>query len=284
MAVPTIERKIRETFATYRRANPLAGVDAVIHLLGEHKDWVAEFEAQGDRVAVVALAEEAGQRRFHRFTLEFAAPDPAGPGTAAREVAGRREQEDLLVRGLADALELGHTIKKARERLRERAGPDNVLYDAIELGTRTFRELIELHTRANRSLLGALRRLTPNSKAPPTSEEVRLTMKQGAPEVRGELVLMNRRHREIHVEMPAGVYVCGPENALTTHWIDLQSAPPSLTLLRNDRRTVVLTIKSNVVRALAEGTYHGELVLGTGDGDFAPVRITLVRPALVRPA
>jgi hypothetical protein len=273
--VPQVETEIRAAFAGYRRDNPLASVEAVTRQLEDSSRWAAEFEARGGQIAVVVAATVDGRRKLHHFTLEFAAPDPAGPGPAAREVADRREREDLLIRGLADALELGHSIKTAREKLRERAGPDSVLYDAIDLGARTFRELIGLHTRANRNLLAALRRLSPTSRTPAAVRKVEL--RSDGPHLHGELELENRRHREIHVEVPAGVYLSGPDGR-QPRWVDLRPEPRALTLLRNERRKVRLTVEAADVKELPPGDHRGELVLGTGDGDFAPVQITLVRP------
>lgn len=277
MDVPDIERAIREVFVQSRRDDPGAGAEALVGRLRERAGampWVAEFDLRGDEIDVVALAERP--RRLHRFTLRCPPGDPWDPGPAAREVAARRDQEDALIRGLADALELGHNIKTARARLRERAGPDNLLHDAIELGARTFRELLELHTRANRGLLGALRRLVPAGPVEQIGGHVRLRLAQGTKVYRGDLALDNRRTREVRVEMPRGVYLCGEDDASgRTHWIDVRFEPSALTLLRNDRRTVKLTTDAGPLRTLAPGRYHGELVLATAEGDFASASLTL---------
>lgn len=275
MTIPAVEREIREAFLGWRRSEPHASVESVAQALREDKKWVAQFDPRGERIEVVALVREGEHQRLHSFTLLYAVADPGEPGQAAREVAARRDQEDLLIRGVADALELGYSLKTAREQLRARCGPDNVLYDAIELGTRTFRELLELHTRANRSLLTALRRLTPSGAAVRQTEEVVLRPGHRGREYHGSLVLENRCNREIRLEMPGGVHLCGPDG-VTTHWLDLRSDPAVLTLLRNDRRTVVLTTELRDDE-LAVGKYHGELVLGTPEGDFTRAALTLVK-------
>ncbi len=275
MNIPAVEREIRDVFLAWRRREPHASIDSLVRSLREEPKWVAQFDPRGERIEVVALAREGERQWLHSFSLPFVAAEPGEPGQAAREVAARRDQEDLLIRGMADALEFGHSLKGAREQMKARCGPDNVLYDAIELGTRTFRELLELHTRANRSLLTALRGLTPTGGSVRQTEEVVLREDPRGREYRGTLALENRCNREIRLEMPGGVHLCGPDG-VTTHWLELRSEPAVVTLLRNDRRTVVLATDLGNDR-LVVGKHRGELVLGTPEGDFTRVALTLVK-------
>lgn len=288
MTSTDIQTALQAKFAELNAAGTLSVADLRAALLAHAADVgvTVQIDAVGGDLACAAIVGQP-ERTLVQFKLGPLRPEPS---VARKEISERAAAQHAMVDGIVDALELRHRYGAAREQLRElggKDGPTDLLYDLVGLGANTLRELLHLHTRANRRLLTALQSFAPASPGDAVHVEpaggtaaVRLDT-SGAPAV---MTLENRRTREVVIELPGQVPVCKPDGD-DAQTVKLRCTPERVTLAPGARCKVEIRLQEHYEPPTKGLVYLGELVLGTADGGLARVAFVLkvVEPIQPKP-
>lgn len=239
-------------------------------------ELAARVEVRGEVLVVSAILRRGGETALEKFELDprsVGAGSPGEPSTARREIGARKAAEDTIITGLVDALELRHRLGQAREQVE-----GGLLYDLLSLGAQTLRELLHLNARANRSLLSALRTLSP-AGAPGEAIVVTAEGRPGAvirfhaaSNWSGELMLENRRSGDLAVTLPREVSVCR-DDGTGARTLRLRCTPDLVVLVRGERRRIEVCLVDTGPEDMVEWTSLGEMVLATEDGGLARVPV-----------
>ncbi|MBK7830031.1 hypothetical protein [Nannocystis sp.] len=256
----------------------------------EHK-FPARVDVAGEVLVISEVVERGGEVTIDRFELDprLVGERPrVAPSVASRERGARKDAEDAIISGLVDALELKHKATQYREQV---AGESGLLYDLVNIGAQTFRELLNLNARANRRLLAALRTVTGTGSS---ADGVHVTAggKGGAivhldPTAGAAvaLVLENHRSGELVVTLPQEVSLVLADGT-GAQTLGLRCKPDRAVLLRGERCEVAVSLVSTPPEEMATAqTYLGEMMLALAGGGVArvPVALHVPLPAAPKP-